>query len=74
MTILFCYTHFILYIFYDMVVINDWLKFFTTLQTNTTNMLLTVDEYIMRLSLLLKLKSIAEIGLSAEKSPREVCV
>lgn len=57
-----------------MVVINDWLKFFTTLQTNTTNMLLTVDEYIMRLSLLLKLKSIAEIGLSAEKSPREVCV
>ena len=74
MTILFCYTHFILYIFSDMVVINDWLKFFTTLQTNTTNMLLTVDEYIMRLSLLLKLKSIAEIGLSAEKSPREVCV
>ena len=74
MTILFCYTHFILYIFYDTVVINDWLKFFTTLQTNTTNMLLTVDEYIMRLSLLLKLKSIAEIGLSAEKSPREVCV
>lgn len=57
-----------------MVVINDWLKFFTTLQTNTTNMLLTVGEYIMRLSLLLKLKSIAEIGLSAEKSPREVCV
>lgn len=56
------------------MVINDWLKFFTTLQTNTTNMLLTVDEYIMRLSLLLKLKSIAEIGLSAEKSPREVCV